>query len=202
MLFCVTHASYEIPSDSENHRRNDKIAWSIRLSLHFASSLHVPPRLSPSHLFLLLSHPRADRLTGGDYWNTHQWSSKRLPCPENCTEHVTLNTDMFIFNKNWTLNDINVLLCVAATVFPLCMSAFKSTITFSLLHPLIVLINMHFHLPIIHAFFSCTHARIILPSSRWCQWHTAQRPRPTLHHPLLMSCFHNVFDPSCGSFFS
>lgn len=143
MLFCVTHASYEIPSDSENHRRNDKIAWSIRLSLHLASSLHVPPRLSPSHLFLLLSHPRADRLTGGDYWNTHQWSSKRLPCPENCTEHVTLNTDMFIFNKNWTLNDINVLLCVAATVFPLCMSTFKSTILHLLTFTSIDCVNQH-----------------------------------------------------------
>lgn len=56
-------------------------------------------------------------------------------------------------------------------------------------------------LSIFHA-FSSTHAKNLqttLPSSRWCQWHSAQRPHQTLHHPLLMSWFHNAFDPSCRS---
>lgn len=41
-----------------------------------------------------------------------------------------------------------------------------------------------------------THAddfQITVPSSRWCQRHSAPRPHQTLHLPPLMSWFHNVF---------
>lgn len=52
-------------------------------------------------------------------------------------------------------------------------------------------------------FFPPTHhaddPQMSLPSSRWCQWHSAHRPRKNRHHPLLISWFHNKFDRSCGS---
>lgn len=41
-----------------------------------------------------------------------------------------------------------------------------------------------------------THAdgfQITVPSSRWCQRHSAPRPHQTLHLPPRMSWFHNVF---------
>lgn len=45
---------------------------------------------------------------------------------------------------------------------------------------------------------SCTHAddlQITLPSSRLCQWHLVQQPHLTVRHHLLISWFHNVFNP-------
>lgn len=40
---------------------------------------------------------------------------------------------------------------------------------------------------------TCNDFQITVPSSRWCQRHSAPRPHQTLHLPPLMSWFHNVF---------
>lgn len=65
-----------------------------------------------------------------------------------------------------------------------------------------LILNVPHLLPIIHACFSLLHAddfQITLPSSRWCQWHNAQRLHLTHHHPLVISWFHNAFESSCRS---